>query len=104
MRRHLAGLTSTALGAAVRPTAGEALQLLRGRGVTTMTVAGATARAPLLWAAGASAALRAFHARATSHAAAPGPSPHAPTPAAQMQDDFLSGTSAAYLESLEVKP
>lgn len=59
------------------------------------------ARAPLRWAAGASAALRAFNTRSSAAAAAA--DPNAPTPNSQMQDDFLSGTSASYLESLEDK-
>ena len=61
------------------------------------TVSGAPGRR--IVAAAAPAVLRVFAPR--PYAAAAGPPSNAPTPNAAMQDDFLSGTSAAYLESLE---
>jgi hypothetical protein len=65
--------------------------------VAQHTASGAPGRRII--AAAAPAALRAFAPR--PYAAAAGPPGNAPTPNAAMQDDFLSGTSAAYLESVE---
>jgi hypothetical protein len=115
MRRHIAGFAGTALGLARPPLAGGAggascchLQqhLLaassRSLSTTALLPAGITAaRAPLRWAVGASAALRAFHTRAATSLAAA--DPNAPTPNAQMQDDFLSASSVVYLEGMEDK-
>lgn len=121
MRRHIVGAAGTALGLARPPAiagagAGGAARLahlmqqqhpLSASSSAAAASAGASlvgvtgARAPLRWAAGAAAALRAFSARSSAAAAAP--DPNAPTPNSQMQDDFLSGTSASYLESLEDK-
>ena len=127
MRRQIAGIagTAAAAGLAARPIAG-LLGGAAGRAVgnnnhhahltqqllSTCSSSAATAsanlvgvtaaRAPLRWAAGASTALRGFHTRSHAAAAA-GDSVNAPTPNSQMQDDFLSGTSAAYLESLDLE-
>ena len=54
--------------------------------------------APSQWTPGSTAAIHTFPARAFS--AVP-PAHPAPTPNSKMQDEFISGTSAAYLESLE---
>ena len=79
-------------------------RITMGAAMGFSTAVGPTSRAPVRWLpAGASAAMRTFQARPYAAAAAPPPPPNAPTPNAKLQDEFISGTSAAYLESLEDK-
>ena len=79
-------------------------RITTGAAMGFSTAVGPTSRAPVRWLpAGASAAMRTFQARPYAAAAAPPTPPNAPTPNAKLQDEFISGTSAAYLESLEDK-
>ena len=113
MRREIAGRL---LGGALRfarPASGVAQRgscahgadrITTGAAMGFSTVVGPTSRAPVRWLpAGASAAMRTFQARPYAAAAAPPRPSNAPTPNAKLQDEFISGTSAAYLESLEDK-
>jgi hypothetical protein len=113
MRREIAGrLLGGALRLA-RPASGVAQRasctpgadrITTGAAMGFSTAVGPTSRAPVRWLpAGASAAMRTFQARPYAAAAAPPPPSNAPTPNAKLQDEFISGTSAAYLESLEDK-
>ena len=108
MRRHAA---ARVIGGALRLSRPSALPLgscSPGPSVGPRSRGFAAVAAPLHHGGGAGAlrrwvapsALRAFQARPYA-AAASGPPSTAPTPNARMQDEFVSGTSAAYLESLE---
>ena len=99
MRRQAAGLAGRAMSAfAPRYSSGvvnfSTASTGGWRGASAMYRSGA----PSQWTPGSTAAIRTFPARAFS--AVP-PAHPAPTPNSKMQDEFISGTSAAYLESLE---
>ena len=99
MRRQAAGLAGRAMSAFAPSYSAGVVNFSTAstggwRGASAMYRSGA----PTVWAPGSMAAIRTFPARAFS--AVP-PAHPAPTPNSKMQDEFISGTSAAYLESLE---
>ena len=101
MRRQVVGLAGRVLGATARAARAPSAAPLADAVVPSAVLGAAFGRAPLRCAAPVCAGALACR---TSYSSAAGPPP-APqgTASSQMQDDFLSGTSAAYLEALEDK-